>query len=170
MTVCRVITLAMTMIYWQYRETRTTTLEATFKRTSNRLMFSLNYTYSKSIDQASSLADAVDPFNFNLTRAISAWNLTHNFVATYSIRLPLERLTSHARSVLEGWEISGVTRASSGFPITLSTDGDNSLQGSSPNGINNRYLDVPDFTGRPVNIKNPHSNAGLQYFQSWSVH
>lgn len=139
-------------------------LEVSVKSSTNRLTYSLGYTYSKSIDQASSLADVVDPFNFNLTRAISAWNLTNNFVVTYDYRLPLELLTHHARRLLEGWEISGITRASSGFPVTLSTNGDNSLQGSSPNGVNNRYLDLPDFTGQPVDIRNPHGNGQLQYF------
>jgi len=138
-------------------------LEVSVKGNTSRLTYSLGYTYSKSIDQSSSLADAVDPLDFNLTRAISAWNLTNDFVATYDYRLPLDRLTSRARYLLEGWEISGITRASSGFPVTLSTDGDNSLQGSSPNGVNNRYLDLPDFTGQPLDITNPHSNA-QQYF------
>ena len=120
------------------------------KSRTKRLTYSLGYTYSKSIDQASSLSDVVDPYNFNLTRGLSAWNLTHDFVATYDYRLPLERLTHHARRVLEGWEISGVTRVTTGFPVTLSTDGDNSLQGSSPNGVNNRYLDLPDSS--PVSL------------------
>ena len=137
--------------------------EVSYKGSSKRFTFSLNYTYSKSIDQASSLADSVDPFDFNLTRGISAFNLTHSFVATYDYRLPLERLTTHARRALEGWEISGITRAASGFPVTLSTDGDNSLQGSSPNGVNNRYLDLPDRTGQALDITNPHNN-NLQYF------
>ncbi len=138
--------------------------EVSYKGSSKRLTFSLNYTYSKSIDEASSLADAVDPFDFALTRGISAYNLTNSFVATYNYQLPLERLTSHARLALQGWEISGITRAASGFPVTLSTDGDNSLQGSSPNGVNNRYLDLPDRTGAPLSITNPHSNSALQYF------
>lgn len=139
-------------------------LEVSVKRSAKGLTYSLGYTYSKSIDQASSLADAVDPFDFKLTRAISAWNLTNDFVATYDYQLPLERLTNHARFLLEGWEISGVTRASTGFPVTLSTDGDNSLQGSSPNGVNNRYLDLPDFTGAPLDIANPHDNSTGRYF------
>jgi Carboxypeptidase regulatory-like domain len=139
-------------------------LEVSVKSSTKLLTYSLGYTYSKSIDQASSLADAVDPFNFNLTRAISAWNLTNNFVATYDFRLPLDRLTNHAHYALEGWEISGVTTAASGFPVTLSTDGDNSLQGSSPNGVNNHYLDLPDFTGQSLDVMNPHSNSALQYF------
>ena len=140
-------------------------LEVSCKGLSKRLTFSVNYTYSKSIDQASSLADSVDPFDFALTRGISAYNLTHSFVVTYNYRLPLERLTASARLALEGWEISGITRATSGFPVTLSTDGDNSLQGSSPNGVNNSYLDLPDVApGQSLSITNPHSNSSLQYF------
>jgi Carboxypeptidase regulatory-like domain len=139
-------------------------LQVTVRSSVKGLTYSLVYTYSKSIDQASSISDAVDPYNFNFTRALSAWNLKHNFVATYDYQLPLERLSNHFRRALEGWEISGVTRVASGFPVTLSTNGDLSLQGSSPNGVNNRYLDLPDFTGQPLKISsNPRAN-GLQYF------
>ena len=41
------------------------------------------YTYSKSIDNASSLADAGNPFNLNFMRTLSAFDLKHNLVATY---------------------------------------------------------------------------------------
>jgi len=141
-------------------------LQVTVRSSVKSLTYSLSYTYSKSIDQASSISDAVDPYNFNFTRGLSAWNLKHNFVATYDYRLPLQRLSHRFRRALEGWEISGVTRAASGFPVTLSTNGDNSLQGSSPNGVNNRYLDLPDFTGQPLKISsNPRGN-GLQYFNA----
>ena len=140
-------------------------LQVTLKSRTKRLTYSLGYTYSRSIDQASSLSDVVDPFNFNLTRGLSAFNLTHDFVATYDYQLPLERLSHRARRVLEGWEISGVTRITTGFPVTLSTDGDNSLQGSSPNGVNNRFLDLPDFVaGQSLNINSHPKNNGLVYF------
>ena len=138
-------------------------LQISVKSSAKRLTYSLAYTYSKSIDQSSSMADPLDPFNFELTRAISAWNLTHNFVATYDYQLPLERLSKRFRLLTEGWTISGITRASTGFPVTLSTGGDNSLQGSSPNGVNNRFLDLPDVTGVPLNI-NSNPRNGLLYF------
>ncbi len=140
-------------------------LQVTLKSRTKGLTYSLGYTYSRSIDQASSLSDVADPFNFNLTRGLSACNLTHDFVATYDYQLPLERLSHRARRVLEGWEVSGVTRITTGFPVTLSTDGDNSLQGSSPNGVNNRYLDLPDFVaGQSLNINSHPKNNGLVYF------
>ena len=138
-------------------------LQVSVKSSTKRLTYSLGYTYSKSIDQSSSLADPIDPFNFQATRALSAWNLTHNFVATYDYQLPLELLSKRARFLTEGWTLSGITRASTGFPVTLSTNGDNSLQGSSPNGVNNRFLDLPDYNGAPLAI-NSNPRNGLLYF------
>jgi len=140
-------------------------LQLSVKRSGKRLAFSIGYTYSKSIDQSSSLADAIDPFNFRATRALSNWDLTHNFVATYDYRLPLELLTRRGRSLLQGWELSGITRVSSGFPVSLRTDSDNSLQGSNPNGVNNRVLDMPDYNGAPLNLNSAPAN-GQPYFDT----
>ncbi len=47
----------------------------------------VGYTYSKSIDQASNLGEQTNPFNANLTRVISSWDMTQNFVATYYLCL-----------------------------------------------------------------------------------
>jgi hypothetical protein len=125
----------------------------------------MSYTFSKSIDQASSLADPLDPFNFNATRALSAWDLKHNLVATYEYQLPLERLFRRAKIFTEGWSVSGITRVSSGFPVTLSSDGDRSLQGSLPNGVNNHILELPDFTPGPLQLNHDPRNA-LSYFNT----
>jgi hypothetical protein len=135
------------------------------KHSGKRLTLSLGYTYSKSIDQASSMADPLDPYNFKATRGLSAWDLTHNVVATYDYQLPLERLSRRARRFTEGWALSGITRASTGFPVTLSTSSDNSLQGSNPNGVNNRFLDLPDYNGAPLAI-NSNPRNGLSFFNA----
>jgi hypothetical protein len=137
--------------------------QASLRRSGKRLGLSISYTFSKSIDQASSLADPLDPFNFNATRALSAWDLKHNLVATYEYRLPMERLFRRAKIFTEGWSLSGITRINSGFPVTLSSDGDRSLQGSLPNGVNNHSLDLPDFTFGPLNLNHDPRN-GLSYF------
>jgi hypothetical protein len=134
-----------------------------FRHSGNRLNFSLGYTFSKSIDQGSSLADVANPFNFQATRALSSFDLKHNFVANYEVRLPFERFLRHSNRLTLGWSISGITRASTGFPVTLSTNGDNSLMGSIPNGVNNHSLDLPDFLGGALNL-NHNPRNGLQYF------
>ena len=109
-------------------------LEVTLRHSSRSLELLVGYTYGKSLDQSSSLAEAVNPVNPNLSKAISAFDLRHNFVASYDWRLP----------VLKGWALSGVTRFSTGFPVTLSNNNDTSLLGTIPNGINNDGVDTPD--------------------------
>ena len=139
--------------------------QTTLRHSGNGLSFLIGYTYSKSIDQASSISDPLNPFNFAATRALSAWDLTHNLVASYEYKLPLERLTRRWRFLTQGWAISGISRISSGFPVTLSADGDNSLQGSIPNGVNNKSLDLPDYTPGPLNL-NPNPGNGQPYFNT----
>lgn len=140
-------------------------LQVTARHSSKRLTFLLSYTYSKSIDQASSLSDPLNPFNFSATRALSAWDLKHNFVASYSYQLPLDRLSQHARFLTRDWQISGITRVSTGFPVSLHSNGDNSLMGSIPNGVNNYSLDLPDYLGGPLNL-NGNPRNGLAYFNT----
>ena len=138
-------------------------LQVVLRHAGKGYNFSLNYTWSKSIDQASSISDTGNPFNLSSTRALSAFDLAHNFVASYTVNLPFDRFSTHWRPVTRGWQLSGITRISTGFPVTLHEDGDNSLQGSSPNGVNNHYLDTPDYTGLPLDI-NSNPRNGQPYF------
>ena len=139
--------------------------QASLRHTGKQLDLMLAYTFSKSIDQASSISDPVNPFNFSATRALSAWDLKHDLVATYQYQLPLERFVGRARGFAEGWAISGITRLSSGFPVTIHSDGDLSLMGSLPNGVNNQSLDLPDFTPGNLNLNHDPRN-GLPYFNT----
>jgi hypothetical protein len=138
-------------------------LQVALRHAEKRYNFSVNYTLGKSIDQASSISDTGNPFNLSSARALSAFDLRHNFVASYTVNLPFDRLSSHWRSVVGGWQLSGITRITYGFPVTLHEDGDNSLQGGSPNGVNNHYLDTPDYSGLPLDI-NSNPRNGHAYF------
>lgn len=139
--------------------------QTTVQHSGKNLNVLVGYTFSKSLDNASSLADPVDPFNHNATRALSAFDLKHVLVASYDYRLPLERLLPHGKALLEGWTISGITRLSSGFPVTISSNADRSLIGSLPNGVNNQSLDLPDFTPGPLNL-NHNPRNGQAYFNT----
>jgi Carboxypeptidase regulatory-like domain/TonB dependent receptor len=138
--------------------------QATVQRRTKNLNVSIAYTYSKSIDNASSLADTGDPFNLQLMRALSAFDLKHNLVATYEYTLPVERFSRHSNRWTQGWSISGITHASTGFPVTLSSSADNSLQGSNPNGVNNRYVDLPDVIPGPLDLGKFTQNGQSYYF------
>jgi hypothetical protein len=138
--------------------------QATIQRRTKNLNVSIAYTFSKSIDNGSSLADTGDPFNLQLMRALSAFDLKHNLVATYEYTLPVERFSKHSNRWTQGWVISGITHASTGFPVTLSSSADNSLQGSNPNGVNNRYVDLPDVVPGPLDVGKYTQNGQSYYF------
>ncbi len=116
-------------------------LELSLRHESSRLFVQVGYTWSKSIDQSSSLAEAVYPETVpggaGRSRALSAWDLTHNFVAAYRYAVPGRGRWR------EGWQVSGLTRVSTGFPVTLVNNNDTSLLGTQPNGINNNGVDEP---------------------------
>jgi hypothetical protein len=139
--------------------------QATLQRRTKNLDLMISYTYSKSIDNASSLADPGDPFDLQLMRALSAFDLKHNLVATYEYTLPVERLSRRSNRWTQGWVISGITHASTGFPVTLSSADDNSLQGTNPNGVNSRYMDLPDVAPGLLNINHNPGN-GQPYFNT----
>jgi hypothetical protein len=139
--------------------------QATLRHSSNGLTFLLGYTFSKSIDQASSLSDPVNPYNFGATRALSAFDLTQDLVASYDYQLPFNLASRRMKALTRGWTISGITRASTGFPVTLRSNGDNSLMGSIPNGVNNYSLDLPDYSGASLNL-NGNPRNGLSYFNT----
>jgi hypothetical protein len=138
-------------------------LQVTLRHSSSRGSLLLGYTFSRSIDQASALGDTVDPFDYKRTRALSAWDLTHNFVASYEVQLPFDKLTHRAPLLTRGWAFSGITRATTGFPVTIKSNDDNSLQGSIPNGVNNYSLDTADYNGLALNLSGNPRN-GLPYF------
>ena len=98
------------------------------------------YTYSKSIDDASNLGEQINPLNQRATRVISSFDLTQNFVATYIYNFK------------RGFSISGTTRFSTGFPVTLFDDSDRSLLGTLGNGVNNQLLDTPQISSGPLQI------------------
>jgi hypothetical protein len=139
--------------------------QATLQRRTKNLDLMLAYTYGKSIDNASSLADPGNPFDLLQMRALSAFDLKHNLVVTYEYAIPVERLVRRSNRWTQGWTISGITHASTGFPVTLSSADDNSLQGTNPNGVNSRYMDLPDVVPGPLNINHDPGN-GQPYFNT----
>ena len=138
-------------------------LQITLRHTSKSLTVLAGYTFSKSLDQSSNIGEAVNPLDPSLSRALSSFNVPQNFVVSYNYQLPFEKLFRVTNRWTQGWELSGITRFSSGFPVTLVNFGDNSLIGSEPNGINNFGIDEPDYTGGPLHLNSNPLN-GHDYF------
>jgi hypothetical protein len=140
-------------------------LEASLHHTSGRLQLFVSYTYSKSLDQSSNLGDQVDPFDPNLTRGLSSFDMRQNFVASYNYKVPFERLSSAHKRWAEGWSISGITRYSTGLPVTFYNYEDTSLLGTQANGINNLAVDELEYTSGPLEL-NHNPRNGNPYFNT----
>ncbi len=140
-------------------------LEASLHHTSGRVQMLFSYTYSKSIDLASNFGDQVNPFDPNLSRELSSFDMRHNFVASYSYKVPFERLFRANNRWTEGWSISGITRFATGFPVTFYNNQDTSLLGTGGNGINNLALDTLEYTPGPLNLNSDPRN-GRAYFNT----
>jgi hypothetical protein len=145
-------------------------LEASLRHTSHRASVLASYTYSKAMDNASSwgpgvsdAAEEINPVNFKLSKALSAFDLTHNFVVSYSYELPFDKLLTRNR-LTEGWIVTGITRYATGLPVTISEQDDNSLLGTWCTGPTCSVVDTPNFTPGPLKFTNP--RTGNAYFNT----
>jgi hypothetical protein len=118
-------------------------LETTLRYQHHGSQFLLSYTYAKSIDQGSNLGEQLNPIDPRQSRAISAWDMKHAFVGSYTLALPVAELSRKSNRLTEEWSLSGTARFTTGFPVTLFDNTDNSLLGTLGNGANNYLLDTP---------------------------
>jgi len=100
------------------------------QRVSHGLQFQAAYTWSKSLDWASSFEESLDPFNFKKNRALSLFNSAQRFVINYVWDIPVPRYHGVAGKVFDDWQISGITQFQSGFPVRIQTQNDHELIGS----------------------------------------
>jgi hypothetical protein len=128
-----------------------------WRHTSGRLQTLLGYTFSKAIDLASGYGEQVNPVDPKLSRGLSAFNSTHNFVISYSYRLPIDKLEGPKR-LTNGWEISGITRFSTGLPVTLVETDDHSLLGTNFGGPIPLNVDTPNLVA-PVQKVDPRATG-----------
>ena len=108
------------------------------KNMSQGLQFDFNYTFSKSIDLASDAqriqgttgglgGQVINVWDPNQHRGVSDFDTTHQINANWVAELPFGRGKYIARdsgrlvdAFIGGWELSGVARWTSGFPVSVS--------------------------------------------------
>ncbi len=134
------------------------------KRFSHGLQFQAAYTFSKSLDWASSFEETVNPFNYKASRSLSLFNSAQRFVINYVWDLPVRKYSGLAGKVLDDWQLSGILQFQSGFPIRIQTQDDFEL-------ISSLFFlgaGAPQLSG-PLQILNPKTNGG-QYLNpaQWS--
>lgn len=133
-------------------------------RTEHGLTFGIAYTWAKDMTNQSNdrSTETYDTYDVNLDYAPSSLNQTNTFVANYVYDLPFFKgqhgIVGHT---LGGWEVSGITQAQSGQPITVRQSSDNfdcitptgatsgCIAGTYPGGLN---MDVSAIAPRPDQI------------------
>ncbi len=131
--------------------------EITVERKANDFTFLAAYTFAKGLDDSSAFNDLVNFLNPKLSRGLSSSDITHNFVASYIWAIPFDRAFGNApKRLTQGWQMQGITRFSTGFPIQMNqANGDASLAGSSATDMPNRVGPVQIVNPRDVNTACP---------------
>ena len=100
------------------------------KRFSHGVQLLASYTWSKSIDTASSFENSINPNDPRRSRALSLFDARHRFVLSGYWRLPDPKISNWTRRILDGWAVSGISTLQSGFPVRITSSGDQELMGS----------------------------------------
>ncbi len=136
-------------------------LQVSLEKKVGALRFLGAYTWSKSLDNASGFNDTINTFNYRISKALSSYDMTHNFVTSYSYDLPFQKLTSSTSGALQkflsGWQVTGITRFTTGLAMPLRASGDRSLCGCGG-------VDRPNYNGQPIQFFDPRASANHQYF------
>jgi len=140
--------------------------QITVERKANDVTFLAAYTFSRAIDDSSAFGDLVNFFNPKLSRGLSSTDVTHNFVASYVWTIPFDRLfPGGPKRLTQGWQMQGITRFATGFPIQMNeSDDDISLTGSSGTDMPNRVGPVQIVNPRKANPNCPSDNSTGCYF------
>src|SRR5438067_993999 len=94
------------------------------------LSIALANVYAKAMDNSSGFGQWVNFLNPRLSRSLSQYDITHNFVASYIYAMPFDRAFGKLpKRLTQGWALNGVTRYSGGLPVSLRQGGDYSLVG-----------------------------------------
>ena len=140
------------------------------RRWESGFQFLFNYTYGRSIDDASayrreftnSLPEATYYFDRSIDRGLSNFHIAHNAVLQYTLDLPGQFPQSSISGILlNDWQTSGIVTISSGYPFAANVSFDivnnRVREGHRPDlvpGANNNpvlggpdnYFDVSSFT------------------------
>jgi len=121
--------------------------QITVERKANDFTFLGAYTFAKGLDNSSAFNDLVNFADPKLSRGLSSSDIRHNFVVSYIWAIPFDRAFKGApKRLTQGWQVQGITRFASGFPIQMNQgDDDISLTSSGA-------TDMPNVVGKVVTL------------------
>jgi hypothetical protein len=127
-------------------------LQVTGRRTLGDLTLSASYTWSHSIDDSSDRYDAGFPNSYDPAafRASSNFDIRNAFSLSYVYALPIFRHSSGLkRTLLGGWQWSGITIAQSGAPFSVANGTQFSDNAGVANGVGSVIASFPQVVGNP---------------------
>jgi hypothetical protein len=130
------------------------------RRFVHGLQLNAAYTYSKSIDDASSFEGILNPLPGANNYARSLFDARHRFVVSYYWEPAVRKFSGFAGKVIDGWAVSGIVTYQTGFPIRITSSSDNEL-------MNSFDFELPGEPNQvaPFSWQRPQSN-GNYYFNS----
>jgi len=130
-------------------------LQLSLRKAVGSLLFNLSYTYSHSIDDASSGGDLTIPDTYNMAayRARSNFDQRHSFTLSYVYDLPFFKAPGLTHTLLGGWQWSGITVIQTGTPFTVTNGGGSGVPGDNAGVANtiaaNGVPSQPDIVADP---------------------
>jgi outer membrane receptor protein involved in Fe transport len=124
----------------------------------------LSYTWSKNMTDSTNDRDAIDlpqiRTNLGLERAVSRFDRTHVFKASYVYEVPQPKTgfmsTPLMRQFFGGWEVAGITTAMTGLPLNRVVQGTGpGPRGTRPNQVGDPFENVPVGKSRIPYYINP---------------
>ena len=78
-----------------------------------------SYTLAKAIDDSSAFGELINFSNAKLSRGLSSTDVHQNFVVSYVWEMPFNRMFHGLPRLTKGWQLQGITRFATGFPIQM---------------------------------------------------
>jgi len=125
------------------------------KRFSHGLQFLASYTWSKSLDNASSFEESINPIDPARSRSLSLYDARQRLVFSEYWTIPSPAVTNWSRQLFNGWAIAGIFTLQSGFPIRLTSASDQELM----NSFNFETVGEPDQIA-PLRRLHPQNSGG----------
>ncbi len=130
------------------------------RRLAQGLFYSANYTWGKSIDDASDPGPTAfeanlpqNVYDLDAEKAVSSYDHRHRFVSSLVFQVPAAN-SGVWRTITQDWQVGGIATLQSGAPFTVNTAGDRANIGTGP-------------AQRPHLLRNPNFKRGDRDPERW---
>jgi hypothetical protein len=144
-------------------------LQVTANRQTGRFNYSLAYTFSKALGVGgNSFGTPSDSFDHKgRSYGLLPYDRTHGLSLAYNFEIPGTYTNPAAKSVLQGWQLTGITQFQSGAPLGSEPGRNFNFSGTMANGQDISPIltnGTPDTDARPHLICDPRDGLGANQY------